>query len=150
MDAREIIRRSIRGFFIIFAMGVVGYTVFAWFLSPERVDGLFYGDVAMLLFIAVATSQALWIFYSKEELTHKQFSRRRVVHFLLVQGIAISGTSLIIYGRELTWEVPHITGVILMIASVCVIYATVTLVDSFNFKKLTDDINKRLKERYGD
>ena len=149
MDAREIIKRSIRGFFIIFTMGVIGFAVFVWVLA-QRIEGIFYGDIVMLLFIAVATSQALRIFYSKEELTQKQFSRRRVVHYLLIQGIAHSCFYLIIYGRGLEWEIPLWLGVTLMIISVSIIYITVTLVDSFSFKKLTDDINKRLKERYGD
>ena len=149
MDAREIIRRSIRAFFIVFAMGTIGYTVFAWFYFPvHRSDGILYGDVAMLLFISFVTSQAYWIYYSRADLSHRQFNLRRAAHFLFVQGVAITGIVWITYARQQAWVVSYTFGVIVMFLYVCIIYATITLVESFNYKKLTDEINKRLNERF--
>ena len=149
MDAREIIKRSIRGFFIIFTMAILSFTVFSWLLSPiRRPDGLLYGDIAMILFLSFITSQAYWIFYSKKELTKRAFSLRMAAHFLLVQVICMTCIILIFYGMGFIWGHPPVTGVIIIITGICIIYATVVLVEVFTFKKLTDDINKRLRERY--
>ena len=151
MDAREIIRRSIRAFFIIFAMGVIGYTVFAWFYTPVlRSDGILFGDVAMLLIISVITSQAYWIFYSRDDLSRRQVILRRVVHFLFIQGASITGIIWITNVREHTWVVSYIFATIVTFMFGCIIYATITLVESFNYKKFTDEMNKRLNERFKD
>ena len=147
MDSKEIIKRSIRGFFIIFTMGNIGFTAFSWFLSPRRTEGLFYGDFVMLLFISFITSQAYWIFYSKDELTEKQFTIRHIAHFMFVQGTALTGLTLTFYGRGFQWGVSPWIGVTMIFLCVCVTYVTVMFVDSFSLKKLTDDINRKLQER---
>ena len=151
MDAREIIKRSIRAFFIIFAMSTIGYTMFArFYFLIYRADGILYGDVAMLLFISFVTSQAYWIFYSRDDLTYRQFFWRRIAHFLFIQVTAVTGIIWITYARKQTWVVSYTLGVIVLVLSVCIIYATITLVESFTYKKLADEMNKRLRERYGD
>ena len=150
MDAREIIRRSIRAFFIIFAMATMGFTVVLWFFAPGRVYGLHYLDIVMLLFLALVTSQASWVFYSRNDLTYRAFFLRRIAHFLIVQGTGITCIVWITHVREQVWFVSYIFGGFLLVLSISIVYATVTLVDSFNFKKVADEMNKRLKERYGD
>ena len=149
MDAKEIIKRSTRGFFIIYASINIFFTVYSWFLSESRTEGIFYRDTIMLLAIAILTSQLLWMLYSKKELTHRQFMMRHIAHFFAVQGTSLIGIIIITCGLGFELGPPPLSVIILTMLSASLTYVIVVLVDSYDTRKLASDMNKKLKERYG-
>ena len=150
MDAREIRRRSIRGFFIIYACSSIAFSLLSYFFSRPRSEGIFYSDSIMLLALSIVISLTYWIFYSKEELTQAQFTMRHIAHFFIVQGVAHIGFALMYRGGGFVWTRLPILAVVATMVVTTVIYVIVMLVDAVNSRKLADDINEKLSERFGD
>ena len=149
MEAKEIRKRSLRAFFIIYASSNMFFTVFAWFLLDSRTEGIFYRDTVVLLIISILTSQLHWIFYSKEDLPHRQFVIRHIVHFFAVQGTTLAGINLVLRSMRLAMGITPFRMAIASVVAVSVTYAIIVFVDSYDNRKLASDINKKLKERYG-
>ena len=150
MDTREIRTRCIRGFFIIYACATLAFSLLSYLFSQERAEGTFYSDSVMLLILSILVSLAYWIFYSKEELTRAQFTLRHIAHFFVVQGIAHIGFVFMYRGGGFVWTRLPILAVVATMVVTTVIYVIVMLVDAINTRKLADDINEKLNEKFGD
>ena len=150
MDAREIRKRCLRGFFIIYACSNIAFSLLSYLFSIPRDEGIFYSDSIMLLALAIVVSLTYWIFYSKEELTGAQFTMRHIAHFFIVQGVAHIGFAFMYRGGGFAWTRLPILAVVATMVVTTVIYAIVMLVDAVNSRKLADDINEMLSERFGE
>jgi len=141
MENREILRNVLNQFFLIFTVIIIAMLIIN---RLTAVDVIATNDILMALFLAALSSLAGIIVYSKKDPKRAEALIRSVIHFIIVLGIYITLGTL---GRWINWAAPF--EVALWIAIFVAVYVIVSLIDYFQTKKLADDLNTKLKQRYG-
>jgi ABC-type iron transport system FetAB permease component len=100
-------------------------------------------DLIAMFVVSILTSAAEIVFYSKKEPKRLETIIRTAVHLLLVIGIMLS---VAIYMEWILWSEPiHI---VLLTGWVIGTYIVISAVVFYQSKKLADELNEKLKERY--
>jgi len=100
-------------------------------------------DILVLLVISVLTGFMQMIFYSKKELSRRQMYWRYVLRLPATLAIVIPIAAIRGWIR---FNVP--VSVAILIGVVVVIYLMTVVADIHAFRKLADQLNQELKERY--
>lgn len=137
MNLSDILKRMLHNFFVIVTGTLICFIIFCAHFFPDDLFGL--DSLAAILLFAAAGDLPFLIFYSREELSEKQWQIRMVIHFIVLETVLLG---LSVYLGWITNIYPH--GVFM-----CMLITGVYLVVRFiNWKidtKTTSEINERLK-----
>lgn len=137
MELRELLKRIVNSYFVIYGCSMMGTLLFCLIFDPESVFDVRYLEW-MLLFSALGDLPAL-VFYSRKELTEKQWRVRLVIHFILLEAVLlVTAKYLKLYETFVQGAV--FAGIILL---VYVLVRAVCFAGDFRTAK---DINDKLKE----
>lgn len=138
MELRELMKRLIISYPIIYGCSMMATFVFCLVFDPDSVFGLdFFGE--MFLFALAADLPSL-VFYSKRELSHKELMVRIIIHLLLLEGV------LLVIGRLMGLH-DNITEGIFFFFIVLAVYVVVWLLVFSDAARQAKEINKALEER---
>ena len=126
--------------FITFTCAIIGLTIYLHILGVESV---LLQDIVVIFGISVLTSCAGFILYSKKEPSRVELIIRHILHLFAVLVIVMTAAT---YFGWVLWSMP-IT-VIRFVIMITVIWISVNLIIFYQTKKLTDDLNKKLQEKY--
>jgi cytochrome c biogenesis factor len=101
--------------------------------------------IVAIFIIAILTALAGFVLYSRREQKKRGMIIRLLIHLILSLGITLSVAS---YMEWVLWNMPFT--VIIIVSLVVGIFVSVHAIMFYQSKKLTDDLNKKLKERYQD
>ena len=142
MELKKIIREIFESIFVIFTCAILVVTLNGHILGASS---MLLRDVIALFAVSALTSFAGIVLYSKKEPKRLEMLARHALHLIIILAIVLAAAS---YFGWLLWSVP-IT-VLRFIGITIIIWMSVHAVLFFQTKKLTDDLNKKLKERYKD
>ena len=138
MELRELIKRLVISYPIIYGCSMMATFVFCLVFYPDSVFGLdYFGE--MFLF-ALAGDLPSLVFYSKRELSHKEWMGRIIIHLLLLEGV------LLIMGRIMGLH-DNITEGIFFFFIVLAVYVVVLLLVFSDDARQAKEINRALEER---
>ena len=140
MDIREFTKKMIAIFFITFTCIILAMTVY---YHMNEIPFRFPRDIVAVFVITTLTTAAEFVLYSKKEPKKREMFIRHIIHLFAIIGITLS---VAVHVRWVIWSVP-IT-VINFMGLVIGIYLAVHAIDFYQSKKLTDELNKKIKERY--
>jgi len=140
MNFKEIFKETLEDFFIIFTVAIVINAINNSINGMELISTHF---IFGILLVSALTSLAGVVFYSKNELDHKKYFSRLLLHYVLVMAIVLAAAT---YFQWLVWSSP--VAVISFMALVTVIYVVVHVLVFLQTKKLADKLNRKLNERY--
>jgi len=140
MDFKVFVRETVDTFFVIFTCAILGMFVYLHLLGVERAP---LSDILGAFITCVLTSLAGFVLYSKRELRRAEGFVRHAIHLLLVVVIALGMASHIGW---ILWSVP-IT-VVRFLALIIGIYIATMIITLYQSKKLADELNDKLRERY--
>ena len=140
MNLREILKRIVHTFFLIWSLSGLMVCIFALIFSWSvvRVD-----FILSLLLIAFLTSLTYIVYYSKNELTVRQLILRIIVQFFLVLGTVLAVSW---YKGWLEPQYPFPT--IAVVASVLIIFIIIISFELYQTWRLADKLNLKLQERF--
>ena len=142
MDLKTIVKETGDSFFIIFTVTTLLNTVLWRINGTETVSTVLNFRILLL---SVATALAGFVFYSRRELTRRETAVRYVLHFGLVMGMVLG------FARLLHWvDWTSLRSVVVLVVLTAAVYFTVHGIVFFQTKKLADQLNEKLKERYKD
>ena len=137
---KEFLKDMFSVMFIVFTCSIIGLVIYLYILGTES---KLLDDIVIIFGISVLTSAAGFILYSKKELSKLGLAIRHVLHLLVVLVIVmLAGT----YFGWVLWSIP-IT-VIRFAGLVIGIWISVNLIIFYQTKKLADNLNQKLKEKY--
>lgn len=141
MRIDELLKNMVRSYFMITTGIVVSMYVFCLLFNPDATFSL--GDIGRILLMALASDVPYFIFLSRRELNKKQMLARQIIHFLVL-------TAILLYFASLwDWvDLNDAAQVTIFVLSIIAVYAVIVLTIIYRDKKLTEQINNRLKERY--
>ena len=137
---KEFLKDLFSVMFIVFTCAILGLIIYLHILGAETA---LLSDIAAIFGISVLTSCAGFILYSKKEPKRLEMIIRHALHLLTVLAIVLFAAS---YLQWVTWREP-IT-VIRFVGLIIGIWISVHLIMFYQTKKLSDNLNKKLKERY--
>ena len=141
MRKEELLKTMFHSFFLI-VTGVVASMYVFCLAFPA--DALFSPDVfGIILLTALACELPLLIFYSRGELDKKQMRTRTVIHFFALLAILL--------GLSQLWDWVDFKKpgeIAVFIALVLCVYVAVEWITVYREKKLADQLNQRLRQRY--
>jgi len=138
MDIREMLKRIIYIFFFVWGLMVMGIYIAGTALGWVTI----YLNIFPTYFIiALLSSLTHLTHYSKKAVTGKRLIIRLCIQCLLILGIAFSVSYFV------GWLYSPATA-ISVIVSVLVIFIIVTSLEWFMFLRLTNAINKKLKDKF--
>jgi len=140
METREIIKGVLNQFFLIFT--VITISMLAT-VRLSALDAVPISDIIGALILAALTSLAGIVMYSKRDLRRSEALVRSAIHLFIVMVMCL--TIATIFGW-LSWNTP--VEVALYIALFLAVYLIISLIDYVQTKKLADDLNAKLKQRY--
>ena len=138
MDMREILKRIVYVFFFVWGFMLIGVyiagTVSGWVTIYLNIFPPYF-------IIALLSSLTHLTHYSKKAVTGRRLIVRLCIQCVLILGITFSVTYFVgwIYSPA---------AVISVIVSVLVIFVIVALIEWFTFFRLTNTINKKLKDKF--
>lgn len=88
MELRELIKRLIVSYPIIYGCSIMAAYVFCLFFDPDTVFGLEYLEGFFLF--ALAGDLPSLVFYSRRELSNREWRIRVILHLLLLEGVLLS------------------------------------------------------------
>lgn len=88
MELRELIKRLIVSYPIIYGCSIMAAYVFCLFFDPDAVFGLEYLEGFFLF--ALAGDLPSLVFYSRRELSNREWRIRVILHLLLLEGVLLS------------------------------------------------------------
>ena len=137
---KEFIKDLLSVMFVVFTCSIMGLVIN---LHIFGVKTALLSDIVIIFVISVLTSSVGFIFYSKKVLSRLELAIRYALHLLMVLVIVIlTGT----YFGWVLWSVP-IT-IIRFAGLIIGIWVSVNLLIFHQTKKLADNLNQKLKERY--
>ena len=140
MGLREVLQGMIRSFFVIFSCAVLAIYLFVMLFLKE---GIHVNDITGALVLTILANLAYFILYSKKELSKKQIFLRNIIHFVVVATIIMLGANF------LGWLSPRNPGKSIFFVCVFIfIYTLVTVIEFRQLKKLANQLNQKLQERY--
>lgn len=138
MDLRGFIQLLVKQYFVIYTGSMIATFCFCMVFYPEEALPVSY-LAWMLLFSLCGTLPGL-VFYSKKELTPKQWMVRKGVHFVLLEMVLLAaGESLGMYQgmKQGFW----------FVITVLIVYMFVMAVGFWSEKKTAEELNEKLRER---
>jgi len=127
-------------FFVIFTVSIMGLVIYLHLFGAQTA---LLRDIVAIFVTSVLTALSGIVFYSKKEPKGFELIIRYLVHTILVFGIIFA---MAIYMRWIYWGAP-IT-VIRFSVLIVVVFLSVHAVMFYQKKKLADQLNVKLKERY--
>ncbi len=138
MELRELIKRLVISYPIIYGCSMMVTFVFCMIFYPDSVFGVDYFG-KMFLFALAADLPSL-VFYSKRELSHKEQMVRIIIHLLLLEGV------LLVIGRFMGLHDNMVEGIVFFFI-VLAVYVVVRLLAFSDGLMQAKEINKVLEER---
>lgn len=144
MELRELLRRIVNSYFVIYGCSMLGTLVFCLIFEPDSVFNVQYLEW-MLLFSALGDLPAL-VFYSGKELTIKQWRIREVIHFVILETVLLTAANCM--GMYHTFSEGMVfAGIILL---VYVLVRAVCFAGDFQTAKNINDQLKEIRKREED
>jgi len=140
MDFKVFVREMFDTFFVIFTCAVLGMSIYLRLLGVEFAP---LSDISGIFATCILTSLAGFVLYSKREPKRTEVVIRHAIHLLLVMVISLVMAS---YIGWVLWSVP-IT-IFRFLALIMGIYIASMMITLYQSKKLADELNEKLKERY--
>lgn len=138
MELRELIKRLVISYPIIYGCSMMATFVFCLVFYPDSVFGLdYFGEMFLL---ALAGDLPSLVFYSKRALSHNEWMVRIIMHLLLLEG------ALLVIGRLMGLH-DNITEGIFFFFIVLAVYVVVWLLVFADDARQAKEINKVLEER---
>lgn len=138
MELREFIKKLVISYPIIYGCSMMATFVFCLVFYPDSVFGVDYFG-KMFLF-ALAGDLPSLVFYSKRELSHKEWMARVIIHLLLLEGV------LLVIGRFMGLHDNMVEGIVFFFI-VLAVYVVVWLLVFSDDARQAKEINKALEER---
>lgn len=141
MSIEELLKNMVRSFFMITTGIVISMYVFCMLFRPDAVFSI--DDIGRILLMAVAGDLTYIIFLAGRELSKKQMLMRKIAHLVILSAMLLYFASL--------WEwvrLDNLKEVGVFLGAVLTVYAVISLAAGYRDKKLTEKINRRLRERY--
>jgi hypothetical protein len=99
--------------------------------------------IKALIISSAATSLSYFVFYSNRELSRTEMRVRYIIHYLFVLIIMLFMAN---YMNWINLKAP--VNVLIFASSVTAIYIIVIMAGFYQTKRLADELNKKLTERY--
>jgi hypothetical protein len=140
MDIKTFIRGVIESFFIIFTCATFGMVAVMYILGATSLP---LRDISAILIVSILTALTAFVLYPRREPRRLGMIIRLAIQLVLVLGITLSMASYMLW---VLWSRPYT--VIVFVGMVVLIFVSVHAIIFYRTKKLTDGLNKKLKERY--
>lgn len=88
MELRELVKRLIISYPIIYGCSIMATFVFCLVFDPDSVFGMDY--LGKMFLFALAGDLPSLVFYSKRELSHKEQVVRKLIHLFLLEGVLLT------------------------------------------------------------
>ena len=137
---KEFLKDLFNVVFIVFTCSILGLVVYLHIFGEETA---LLSDIVVIFVISVLTSSVGFILYSKKVLSRLELVIRYALHLLMVLVIVILTAT---YFGWVLWSIP-IT-IIRFAGLIIGIWVSANLIIFYQTKKLADNLNKKLKERY--
>lgn len=138
MNFSGLVKQLVRMYFVIYTCSMVGTVCFCSIFIPEvALDVSFI--VWMFVFALFADLPGM-VFYSKRELSKKQWRKRAVLHFFLLEAVLMTA------GRLYEMWIGIFQGICFG-GVVLIVYVLVIFVNYQLDHKMAEEMNKKLKER---
>lgn len=139
MPLKEIAKNMIRDYFIITTAILICTIIFCSFFNPEAAFAL--EDLKIILLLGAWTDLPTLLYYSKRELTGKEFEIRFVIQIVMIALIVVCTLS------SMGWmDSGNLTEIAVVIGQVCAVSALIRYGFWRKDKSLSDKINQRLSE----
>lgn len=138
MNLKSLLRMMFLHYFIIYALTMIATLVFCLFTSKDATFGVDYFWQSMLF--ALAADLPLLVYYSKKELSNKQYWIRTLLHAALLEALLMPSGYLI--GM---WA--GIGGAAAFFFCIIAVDAAVRGITYLNAKFVADRLNEALKTR---
>lgn len=142
MREEELLKKLYSHYFVNVTCIVVAVFSFCRVFYPEAHFST--EDLSRILLLAAAGDLPLVVFYARRELTRKELCIRKIIHFALVVGVNLTLTYL--WGWVNMAQGREVAGLLLCVT---VIYVAITVITDYRDRKVTDQLNDKLRERYG-
>ena len=140
MNQKEMFKEIIGSFFVIFTVAIMGLVIYHYSFGLQRALLI---DIVAIFIISIFTALAGVILYPSREPKRLEMILRYVIHSILIFVIIFAGAT---YMRWIIWSEP--LTVIRFAALIVATFITVHAVIFYQTKKLADELNEKLKERY--
>lgn len=87
MELRELLKRMINSYFVIYGCSMMGTLLYCLIFMPDEVYNIEYFE--WMLVFSLAGDLPTMVFYSKKELTEKQWRVRLIIHFVLLEAVLL-------------------------------------------------------------
>lgn len=138
MDGKTLLHKLIQQYFVIYTCSMMGVLVYSRLFYP----GIAFSTGELMGFMAQAllADLPLLVFYSRRELTQRQWLARYVLHFVLLEAVLVG------IGTFNGWfqSARHVVGLLGIVAAVYVMVRFWCYVLDL---KTASEINERLQER---
>ena len=141
MNLNETLKAMLRSYFIITTGIVISMYVFCLIFTPEA--GFKLRDIGDILLLALLTDLPQLIFLSKGELSRKQLLVRKLLHLCVL-------ITIVLYCAN-AWDwlsIKSASQVLVFVLLVLGVYAAVFSTSVYYDKKLAEQLNIKLNERY--
>lgn len=137
MELKDFLKAMVIQFFIIYTCSMFGTLIFCFVFEPDTQFGIDY--FAWMIAFSIAADLPFLIYYSKNELTEKQYKVRAMLHILVLEAV------LLTFARFLDMYDTFLEGVFFagIVLAVYIIVKGLTV--GFD-KKMADTLNKRIQE----
>jgi len=141
MGLKEIVRRMLYSFFVIFSGSVLAMYAYLLIFSQDIED--VKTTITALLVMSILGDLTYFIFYSQKDLNREQMRVRYIMHLFATIVIMLSVAT---YMQWVLWSEP--VQIVVFVGLVVTVYVVVVLVSEYQNKKLADRLTRILKERY--
>lgn len=139
MQLKEILKNMIRDYFIITTAILVCTIVFCSFFNPDAAFTL--AELKIILLLGALTDLPTLLYYSKRELTGKEFEIRFVMQVAIIAVIVVCALS------SIGWmDSGSLTEIAVVTGQVCSVSALIRYGFWRKDKSLSDKINQKLSE----
>ena len=142
MGIKEIASRMFFNFFIVFFCIMFVVSVFSRFLGEDTISFNFVFSYMVLSFLIVLTEV---VFYSKKELTRLQLLVRHLVCLSIIIVIALLYIGFVLGASFNEFSIPSVA---INIGMIIATYTMTVAVGFIRTVKSTNQLEKKLKERY--
>jgi len=140
MDIRERLLKMVQTFFVTFTASMAAMYVYMLIFG---IDTLHINNITAVFIMSVLLNLTVLIFYSKKEISRLQMVARNCIH-LLINIMILLATAI-----HMGWISPHQPmQIAVFLGLVVVIFSLMSLRGFYQSKKLADNLNRRLQERY--
>lgn len=137
MDIKLLIKNMIRDFFVIYSGCILATLFFCMIFDPTAQFDLKY--FAQMILVTICGDLPLFVFYSKRDLTEKEWKMRLIFHFVIVFIIVM------IFGKVFDLYKNIIQACIFAMTE-WLIYIAVFLIGHYNNMREAEKINRKIKE----